>query len=513
MSINISVIDRELSINSSAQFKPKDRNKKCFSDVPLKGVLLWTSDVAVRKNYAIIISSADYIKIRKQNSDYFNACALLCIGKVALSSADENCDILLLDEDTDAIALSNALQLFFSQYREWETTIFDQSNTINKLESLLNDSSRFAKIDFFVINFDYSYAAMSKSFYLHNQSWLGEGKISKLEYVNTLLFNKDFKKTFEEKDVFVFPSFLRDEFFWSYNILYNGKYIARLLPQVQDREVMAGDKHYIRILGQAITEIYKRHYNSLENDSDNVQFRNLLKKMIAGNHQVTEKSKELLVYRNWQKNHTYQIVKFKLSLENSAGTSLEYFCSQIEAAFKECCAVKLTEGIFCVRNITLGQSSREFLEELPYFLRENICKAGISNQFNNFLDLNIFCIEANQALLFGESKDSMLWYYHFKDYAFLYIRDQCAQELPFKEICHPAINILKAYDKEDNSELYLTLKTFFELKYNGSHAAEKLCIHRTTFFYRLKKIKQLTNINLDDFQERSYLMFSFLLLD
>jgi DNA-binding PucR family transcriptional regulator len=66
---------------------------------------------------------------------------------------------------------------------------------------------------------------------------------------------------------------------------------------------------------------------------------------------------------------------------------------------------------------------------------------------------------------------------------------------------------------EDNSELYLTLKTFFELKYNGSHAAEKLCIHRTTFFYRLKKIKQLTNINLDDFQERSYLMFSFLLLD
>ncbi|WKY43379.1 helix-turn-helix domain-containing protein [Eubacteriaceae bacterium ES2] len=67
------------------------------------------------------------------------------------------------------------------------------------------------------------------------------------------------------------------------------------------------------------------------------------------------------------------------------------------------------------------------------------------------------------------------------------------------------------YDEKEQAELYLTLKTFFEEKYNGSHTADKLSIHRTTFFYRLKKFEGLIGIHLDDFDHRIYLMLSFAL--
>lgn len=513
MHITLSIIERALTINPLADLIPQRRNRSWFADIPLKGTQLWTTDLKSVKDFAIIITSDDYKTSQENQPDYFDGCALLCIGEANLETANDTRDMLFFEEQIDPIKLSNRLQVIFSQFLEWQTILSDLSNTTKNLDYLLNTTAALMKMEMFIVDSEYNYIAYTEGFLAHNESWTGSGSKPPLDSVNSLLFDNSFAATFEKNDVFEYPSFIKDEIFLCYNIFYHGKYTARLLVQFSVPRPSQGDIAIVQQLGKAITDIYERYYNSLEDYSDHIQFRNILKKMISGSAPNPDGPKELLVYRNWKQTNTFQIVKFQLSLKKSTGISLEYFCSQIENAFSECCAVKLPEGVFCIRNISLGDSTPDFLRKLPYFLRENVCKAGISNEFSYFYDLYTFGREADKALVTGERTDSMLWYYHFRDYAYTYLKDQCAQEFPLDQVCHPAIEILKKYDERENAELYITLKTFFEEKYNGSHSADKLCIHRTTFFYRMKRIEALTGIDLDDFNERTYLMLSFSLMD
>lgn len=64
-----------------------------------------------------------------------------------------------------------------------------------------------------------------------------------------------------------------------------------------------------------------------------------------------------------------------------------------------------------------------------------------------------------------------------------------------------------------NTEYYKTLYALIFHKYNTSHAANALFIHRTTLISRLTKIFEISNIDLDDYDTRLYLMISFYILN
>ena len=58
-----------------------------------------------------------------------------------------------------------------------------------------------------------------------------------------------------------------------------------------------------------------------------------------------------------------------------------------------------------------------------------------------------------------------------------------------------------------------TLRTYLEENLNATQAASLLFIHRSTFLYRLDKIKNILDSGLDDPEEIFYLNLSFRLLE
>lgn len=83
----------------------------------------------------------------------------------------------------------------------------------------------------------------------------------------------------------------------------------------------------------------------------------------------------------------------------------------------------------------------------------------------------------------------------------------------YKRCCaHPAASALRGYDALHGSELTRTLHLF--LKYNCSYlqTADMLHVHRNTVFSRIQKIRDLFQINLEDPDEREYLLVSLLVL-
>lgn len=76
-----------------------------------------------------------------------------------------------------------------------------------------------------------------------------------------------------------------------------------------------------------------------------------------------------------------------------------------------------------------------------------------------------------------------------------------------------ALHVLKDYDSKNNTELYKTLKIYLKLERNALQTAKALFIHRSSLFYRIERITQLTKINLDDPKERLILQLSYCLME
>ncbi len=67
---------------------------------------------------------------------------------------------------------------------------------------------------------------------------------------------------------------------------------------------------------------------------------------------------------------------------------------------------------------------------------------------------------------------------------------------------------MREYDRQNKTSYLLTLETYYHEKCNVSKVADVLYVHRTTCLERLRRIKQFLKMELDDPQNRIYLILS-----
>ena len=79
-------------------------------------------------------------------------------------------------------------------------------------------------------------------------------------------------------------------------------------------------------------------------------------------------------------------------------------------------------------------------------------------------------------------------------------------------LIHPAMKELRAYDTAHGSELARTLYCYLANEQNMTLTADLLYIHRNSLAQRLMRIRELTEIRLDDPYERIRLFLSYMAL-
>lgn len=148
-------------------------------------------------------------------------------------------------------------------------------------------------------------------------------------------------------------------------------------------------------------------------------------------------------------------------------------------------------------------------EALEAFLRENGLAGGVSNRFDDITLLKDYYQQAVTSLKYDAESPGLHPY------------SQCAMRhmlgfFPTERLhilVHPALNRLREHDKAAGAELYETLRAYLENERSLVKTASALFIHRNTLLYRLEKLHQLVELDLDDAQLRLYLTLSFHLLD
>ncbi|SHI53908.1 PucR family transcriptional regulator [Parasporobacterium paucivorans] len=164
-------------------------------------------------------------------------------------------------------------------------------------------------------------------------------------------------------------------------------------------------------------------------------------------------------------------------------------------------------------------------DSLNRMLMELSCTCGSSRPFYRICDLRNAYVQASKAsdigsrirnlknpryLLHNTPKTNIYEY----DDLYLYHMIECtSREVTLESLCTPQLLNLLEYDEKNGSDNYKVLFTYLETSKKTAETANILHMHRNNVNYRIKRIEELFDLNLDDANLCLKLQFSFRVLD
>lgn len=163
------------------------------------------------------------------------------------------------------------------------------------------------------------------------------------------------------------------------------------------------------------------------------------------------------------------------------------------------------------------REGKSLIEKTEQFLAESLDKlndrgdgrsvvAGYGQPYNGYVDIRKSYREASQVIqvkrLFARETRQIFGYRELGIYRFL---PQMRVWNEAEGYQNEQLRKLQRYDRENQTNLLETLETYLDAGCKVNHTAQQLHIHINTLGYRLRRIQEIMEIDLDDQNQRTVL--------
>ena len=437
--------------------------------------------------------------------------------EVAVSSCDDSDFgnipyIQVALENLEEIAeFMNDMQEIFDTADGWERKIHDLMLEHAAMERLLQVTSEFLQNPLTVIGLDFTFVAEAGSKYLPPRARLYTDEGLNVEYVNALLQNETYREMADTHETVMFPAYISGCRSMNRNLFVDEKATHRLILTECRVEITQGVICVLDILSEKLEFLLAHEEEETDPDRDIEQiFVRVLSDRTADYMQISRELSEL----GWGGNHEYMCLILQITYLNQQNLSTKAISRYIKKKLGDSVSFLYQDEIVVFFDLTrLGMNQEEVAGKLVYFIRDTYLKAGYSRVMTGHMNLRRQYVQAKTALDVGSRKKPYLWIHYFSQVAMTYILEQATKRLPGTMICHEGLLELKKHDEENQTQYMETLRVYLEQHLSATQAARELFIHRSTFLYRLDRIREILQSDLDDPEEIFYLELSFRLLE
>ena len=437
--------------------------------------------------------------------------------EVAVSSCDDSDFgnipyIQVALENLEEIAeFMNDMQEIFDTADGWERKIHDLMLEHAGMERLLQVTSEFLQNPLTVMGLDFTFVAEAGSKYLPPRARLYTDEGLNVEYVNALLQNETYREMADTHETVMFPAYISGCRSMNRNLFVDEKATHRLILTECRVEITQGVICVLDILSEKLEFLLAHEEEEADPDRDIERvFVRVLSDRTADYMQISRELSEL----GWGGNHEYMCLILQITYLNQQNLSTKAICRYIKKKLGDSVSFLYQDEIVVFFDLTrLGMNQEEVAGKLVYFIRDTYLKAGYSRVMTGHMNLRRQYVQAKTALDVGSRKKPYLWIHYFSQVAMTYILEQATKRLPGTMICHEGLLELKKHDEENQTKYMETLRVYLEQHLSATQAARELFIHRSTFLYRLDRIREILQSDLDDPEEIFYLELSFRLLE
>lgn len=500
MDLSAEVVYRRLSEHFNVNYKAAN-NKNTYVGRPL-----YYEEDGIAEGHICIITP-DIVAGKSLNKGVY-----VSIGDIALADSVYEIELLTVPDDIPVKTLFNKLQMIFDFYDDWEKRIKSVLEKDEGYQELICITCGHFNCSVTLVDENMNYIAYSKNHISDCDDLIQDDKISPSGMIE-LFSNPLFEKVIEENDIFEFA--LRGELFLCNNFRRNGKYIGRVILYCEKSYLKETYKFVLRALNYHI-EVMLRKYGSFLNQNNDFSALRTIFCELLGNKNIDKQYLEHVFNSyNWNSNDEYILVRLQPEFRHEWQLHASYLIPLIERQWTGTCAVEYSDYVLVVVNKRMFRLKHEkdFKQELAYFIRDGLMMAGVSRTFTDIEHIFNYYRQTEIAVSMGMLYKPNGWCYYFDDYALHYWQKNGLSNFSPEQICSRVLLLLLEHDRENNTQFYETLVVLCKNNYNYSQAAKALFIHRTTFLYRMERIKEITHLDIENNDTRLYLELSYRYLE
>lgn len=507
MNLNIEVIYHELKKEYTISATPS------LGHTPLVSPMLYDG-MTFQKNHVYIMENTDFAFLREQPADI----ALIITGSSLPQTDVCHCDILFIREKVPLYLIFNRIAEIFDRFNQWEQELHQYEGDYDNLRNMLTCSRHILGGTLTLVDNNFNLLAFTNDL-LQRQNYYDSSTPNRTpqQLIEAALEDPEYRSSVSKRQVFLYPEYHCDGNALCCNLFRENEdvYFARLILMNDSNRYSGAQAYLLRFLSERIHRTLSRVSLISMVNSAYQNLGDLIRRTLKEPPSHISAVVPTLQGISWDIRDNYVVAVLSNPFERHTAIQDRSFCNQLEIILEETCAIIYENNIVLVSNISKNSTLQKesFDRQLTVFLRENLFKAGISNCIRDFSGLSTGYHEALAALELGNAKNPSLWCYHFNNYTIDYIIQSSTREIPFKDLVDERLLLLKEYDRKNSSQLFETLKTYIQYKYNVTRSSEALYIHRTTFLSRLDRIFRLTRLDLDDWDTRLLLMLSIRVLE
>lgn len=288
--------------------------------------------------------------------------------------------------------------------------------------------------------------------------------------------------------------------------------IARISILECNKTLNDSDLEILKTLGKLIYPLILLDKNFfVKNDSD---FDSIMTYLLTTNNPNEFLVRNTLSSLNIDDSNNKYLLVLKDGDNVNSKTKLNYIKQYIDDLFSEHIVFIFENSIIIIFNNKKSYEKFSKSKEYANFIesiKNYTLRVGVSKLFNNFMNLKNAYDQSQKALNIGQvlhTKDVPIYY--FDDYVIFNLVSSFIQKEDLNNILDTK---LKDLILSNNNDLYYTLYTYIQYECDSKETSEKLNIHYNTLKYRLQKIENLFNMNLNDESYLVRLKFSFMALD
>lgn len=295
------------------------------------------------------------------------------------------------------------------------------------------------------------------------------------------------------------------------DLTYNNQCIGHISVVNKNRAINTGDIQMINFIADMLKPTLFNHEQQLEISMPYTT------KLINGVALSTEDIDQLHDIYGWQKEHSYQVylLYFNKDEKNSPTSSnsiLQQIIYSLHKIFPRDQYISFNNYIIFLSNNSLT-NCKIHQNSIYDIVKYNYMHASCSLSLYGIEFVPQLVEQAKFAKNLGElsSPDELI--HPFYNYALDYLITSPYNSKSHTMACHPDLFFLHPQADHGSRMLYETLHTYLVNERSTKKTIEKLFIHKNTLNYRLHKLEEFLQCDLDDEYTRKYLLISFSVLE
>ena len=236
--------------------------------------------------------------------------------------------------------------------------------------------------------------------------------------------------------------------------------------------------------------------------------------LLRGGQQDAAELTQLVDVLQWKKNNRFQCIRIR-NQRGEGTTVMEHVLhSDLFRLFPESYVLFGGQEQCVILNLTREPISDAMIRyRLAPLCRDCGLYAGISSPVSDLRELELAYYQADVALERAFRLRNEKWIISFRECAMEHMLETMDSPLPSRALVSPELLELMDHDRQAGTQYFETIRAYLRNERDIPKTAEALIIHRTTLLYRLKKIRSMLHVNLDDPEQRLYLNLSLWILE